>query len=163
MGGSGIRSAVGVVVGLCSRWEAGNLLQRACGAIELGDCTVGTWGFVQTRYRRRLISISLQKTWGTGDLHCPMNKDARIHHWPYATMIRNHKARLTVIGGLVSLSPSVHTASAPSLILVAAVQSPLLPVAQCTVGGAPRLSALPTDHRCCPCCSFGRGRWARSG
>ena len=109
------------------------------------------------------LSISLQETWRTGDLHCPMNKDARIHHWPYATMIRNHKARLTVIGGLVSLSPSVHTASAPSLILVAAVQSPLLPVAQCTVGGAPRLSALPTDHRCCPCCSFGRGRWARSG
>jgi hypothetical protein len=34
-----------VVVGLCRRWEAGNLLQRACGAIELGDCTVGTWGF----------------------------------------------------------------------------------------------------------------------
>jgi hypothetical protein len=32
MGGSGIRSAVGAVVGLCSRWEAGNLLQRACGA-----------------------------------------------------------------------------------------------------------------------------------
>jgi hypothetical protein len=45
MGGSGIRSALGAVVGLCSRWEAGNLLQRACGAMELGDCTVGTWGF----------------------------------------------------------------------------------------------------------------------
>ena len=44
-GGSGIRSAVGVVVGLCSRREAGNLLQRACGVIELGDCTVGRWGF----------------------------------------------------------------------------------------------------------------------
>jgi hypothetical protein len=42
MGGSGIRSAVGVVVGLCSRWEAGNLLEKAGGAIELGDCTVGT-------------------------------------------------------------------------------------------------------------------------
>jgi len=45
MGKSGIRSAVGVVVGLCSRWEAGNLLLRAGGAIQLGDCTVGTWGF----------------------------------------------------------------------------------------------------------------------
>jgi hypothetical protein len=45
MGGSGIRSAVGVVVGLCSRWEAGNLLQRAFGAIELGDWAVGTWRF----------------------------------------------------------------------------------------------------------------------
>ena len=36
MGGSGIRSAVGAVVGLCSRWEAGNLLhghavQWVCG------------------------------------------------------------------------------------------------------------------------------------
>jgi hypothetical protein len=41
MGGSGIRSAVGVVVGLCSRWEAGNLLQRACGAIGLG---IIRWG-----------------------------------------------------------------------------------------------------------------------
>ena len=44
MGGSGIRSAVGVVVGLCSRWEAGNLLLKACGAIELGECKVGSWG-----------------------------------------------------------------------------------------------------------------------
>jgi len=45
MGGSGIRSAVGATVGLCSRWEAGSLLQRACGAMSLGDCTVGMWGF----------------------------------------------------------------------------------------------------------------------
>jgi hypothetical protein len=41
MGESGIRSAVGAVVGLCSRWEACSLLQRACGAMELGDCTGG--------------------------------------------------------------------------------------------------------------------------
>ena len=45
MGGSGIRSAMGAVVGLCSRWEAGNLLQRSCDAMGLRDCTVGTWGF----------------------------------------------------------------------------------------------------------------------
>jgi hypothetical protein len=45
MGGSGIRSVVGVVVGLCSRWEAGDLLQRACGAMGVGDCTVEKWGF----------------------------------------------------------------------------------------------------------------------
>ena len=45
MGGSGIRSSMGAVVGLCSRWEAGSLLQRTCGAMGLGDCTVGTWGF----------------------------------------------------------------------------------------------------------------------
>jgi len=45
MGGSGIRSAVDAVVGLCSRWEAGNLLQRACGAMGLGDRTVGKWRF----------------------------------------------------------------------------------------------------------------------
>jgi hypothetical protein len=42
---SGIRSAVGAVVGLCSRWKAGNLLQRACVAMGLGNCTVGTWGY----------------------------------------------------------------------------------------------------------------------
>jgi len=45
MGGSGIRSAVAAVVGLCSRWEAGSLPQRVCGAMSLGDCMVGTWGF----------------------------------------------------------------------------------------------------------------------
>jgi len=45
MGGSGIRSEVGVAVGLCSRWEAGNLLQRACGAVGLVNCTVGECGF----------------------------------------------------------------------------------------------------------------------
>jgi hypothetical protein len=44
MGGSGIRSAVGAIVGLCSRREARSLLQRACGAMSLGDCTVGMWG-----------------------------------------------------------------------------------------------------------------------
>jgi hypothetical protein len=44
MGGSGIRSAVGAVVCLCSRWETGNLLERACGAMGLGDCMVGPWG-----------------------------------------------------------------------------------------------------------------------
>ncbi len=43
MGGAGIlRSAVGADDGLCSRWEAGNLLQRACDAVGLADCTVGT-------------------------------------------------------------------------------------------------------------------------
>ena len=45
MGGSGIRSALGATFGLCSRWEAGGLLQRACGAMSLGDCTVEMWGF----------------------------------------------------------------------------------------------------------------------
>ena len=44
MGGSGIHFAMGAVVGLCSRWEAGSLLQRACGAMGLGDCTLGAWG-----------------------------------------------------------------------------------------------------------------------
>jgi hypothetical protein len=44
MGGSGIRSEVGASVGLCSRWEAGSLLQWACGAVGLGDCTVETRG-----------------------------------------------------------------------------------------------------------------------
>ena len=35
----------GAVVGLCSRWEAGDLLHRACGAMGVGDCTVEKWGF----------------------------------------------------------------------------------------------------------------------
>jgi hypothetical protein len=45
MGGSGIRSAMGAVVGLCNRWEASNLLQRACVAMGLADCTVESLGF----------------------------------------------------------------------------------------------------------------------
>jgi len=45
MGGSGIRSAMRAVVGLYSRWKAVDLLQRACGAMDLGDCTVEKWGF----------------------------------------------------------------------------------------------------------------------
>ena len=45
MDGSGIRSAVGAVVGLSGRWDAGNLLQRACGALGLRDCTVAWLGF----------------------------------------------------------------------------------------------------------------------
>jgi hypothetical protein len=45
MDGPGIHSAVGAVVGLCNRWKAGSLLQRACGAMGLWDCTVGIWGF----------------------------------------------------------------------------------------------------------------------
>jgi len=40
----GSSSAVGAAVGLCSRWEAGTLLQRSCGAMSLEDCTVGMWG-----------------------------------------------------------------------------------------------------------------------
>ena len=45
MGRSGIHSAVGAVVGLCSRWESGNLPQSACGAMGMGDSTVEAWGF----------------------------------------------------------------------------------------------------------------------
>ena len=45
MGRSGIRSAEGAVIGLCGRWEAGNLLQRACVAMGLVDCTVEAWVF----------------------------------------------------------------------------------------------------------------------
>jgi hypothetical protein len=45
MGGSDIRSAVSVVVGLSGRWEAGILLQRACGTLGLRDWTVAWLGF----------------------------------------------------------------------------------------------------------------------
>jgi hypothetical protein len=65
--------------------------------------------------------------------------------------------------GWASLSPTVHTESTPSLILVAAMQSPLPSGAQCTVGAAPGLSALSSGHGCCLGRSFGRGRWVRSG
>jgi hypothetical protein len=68
MGGSGIRSAVGAVVGLCSRWEAGNLLQRACVAMGLGDCTVGTWGFYTDPVSPAKIPPSLQEIWPTCDI-----------------------------------------------------------------------------------------------
>ena len=46
MGGSGIRFVVGAVASLCNRCEAGSLLKWACGAMDLGDCTVGTWGIL---------------------------------------------------------------------------------------------------------------------
>ena len=45
MDGSGIRSAVGAAVGLSGRWETGNLLQRAGGAVGLRDWTVAWLGF----------------------------------------------------------------------------------------------------------------------
>jgi len=46
MGGSGIRSAVGAVVGLCSRWEVSNLLQGACRAMGLGGLYGGDIGIL---------------------------------------------------------------------------------------------------------------------
>ena len=85
MGGSCIHSAVGAVVGLCSRWEAGSMLQRACSAMGLGDCTVLMRGFIRTRYHRRRFSTLLQETWRTGDIHWPMKEVALIHHCPYAS------------------------------------------------------------------------------
>jgi hypothetical protein len=46
MGGSVIHSAMGAVVSLCSRWETGNLLQRACGAMGLGGLYGGEVGIL---------------------------------------------------------------------------------------------------------------------
>jgi hypothetical protein len=46
MDGSGIRSAVDSVVGVCSRWEAGNLLQKADGAMRLGGLDGGKKGIL---------------------------------------------------------------------------------------------------------------------
>ena len=96
MGGSGIRSVVGAVVGLCSRLEAGNLHQRAFGAMGLGDCTVLTWGFYTDP-----VSPSPLFDFFTGNLansyiHLPMNDDAHIHHCPHAKMLRNYKERIIV-------------------------------------------------------------------
>ena len=71
MGGSGIRSAVVVVVGLCSRWPADNMLQRACGAVGPGDSTAGTLGFYTDP-----ISPSTMFDFITGNL-------ADWIHWPH--------------------------------------------------------------------------------
>jgi hypothetical protein len=46
MGGSDIRSALAAIVGLCSRWQAGNLLQRACGAVGLWGLYGGDVGYL---------------------------------------------------------------------------------------------------------------------
>jgi hypothetical protein len=46
MGGSGFRSALGATVGLSSRWEAGSMLQRACGAMSLGGLYGGDVGIL---------------------------------------------------------------------------------------------------------------------
>jgi len=95
MGESGIRSAVGAVVGLSSRWEAGSLLQRACGAMSLGDCTVGMWGFYTDPVSpATLIDFFAGYLADCGDIHWPINQDARIDHYPYGSKLRNHKAHL---------------------------------------------------------------------
>jgi len=97
MGGSDIRSGVGAVVGLCSRWEAGSLLQRACGAMGVGDCTVGMQGLYTDPVSSATLSTSVQEIWRTGDIYLPMNEDARMQYCPYANMLRNHKACLIVL------------------------------------------------------------------
>jgi hypothetical protein len=51
--------------------------------------------FIRSRYRRRRFSTSLQIIWLTRDIHWPMNEAAPIDHFPYASMLRNHKVRLT--------------------------------------------------------------------
>jgi hypothetical protein len=68
MGGSGIRSVVGAVVGLCSRWEAGNLRQRACGAIGLEDCTVGMWEFYTDPESPAPFFVIFTGIWRPGDI-----------------------------------------------------------------------------------------------
>ena len=73
MGGSGIRSAVGATVGLCSRWEADIMVQRLSGAMSLADCTVGRKNYMRTGYRRRRFSTSLKVIWLTGDIHWTLN------------------------------------------------------------------------------------------
>ena len=97
MSGSGIRPAVGAVVGLCSRWEAGNLLQRASGAMGLGDCTVGEWVFYTDPVSPEALSTSMHEIWQTGNIHWPMNESARVNHRPHANMLRKHIARQIVL------------------------------------------------------------------
>ena len=52
--------------------------------------------FKQTLYRRRRFSTSAEEIWRTGDIHWPMNEDARIDHCLYTNMLRNHEASLIV-------------------------------------------------------------------
>ena len=53
--------------------------------------------FIRTRYRRRRFSTSWQEIRRTGDIHWPISENARIDHCPYASIPRNHKARLVVL------------------------------------------------------------------
>jgi hypothetical protein len=46
------------------RWEAGNLLQRAHGAMGLGDCTVGSWVFYTDPVSPAKIPPSFRKFGG---------------------------------------------------------------------------------------------------
>ena len=52
---------------------------------------------MRSRYRRRRFSTSLQEIWRSGDIHWPINEDALMHHCPYPSIPRNHKARLIVL------------------------------------------------------------------
>jgi hypothetical protein len=69
----------------CSK---GHAVQWAWGIVRWGHRD-----FIRTRYRRRLFSTSLQVVLRTGDIHWPINEDARIDHFPYEYMLRNNKAR----------------------------------------------------------------------
>jgi hypothetical protein len=63
----------------------------------LGIVRWGRVGIIQTRYRQRHFSTSLQETWRTDDFHWPTNEDARLCQCPYLNMLRKHKVRLTVL------------------------------------------------------------------
>ena len=94
---SGIRSAVGAVVGLCSRWEAGRVLQRACGALGLGDCKVGTGGFYTDQVSPASLFGFFTGNLADWDIHWRIYEDARVYQYPYANMLGNHKVRLIVL------------------------------------------------------------------
>jgi hypothetical protein len=65
--------------------------------MELGDCTVGNWDPIRTRYRRRRFSTSSQEIRRSDDIHWPINEDTLIDYYPHARMPSNHKAHLSVI------------------------------------------------------------------
>lgn len=62
-----------------------------------GIVRLGLGEFIRTRYRRRRFSTSIQEIWQTRDIHWPTNENVRIDHCPYASIPRNHKARLIVL------------------------------------------------------------------
>ena len=73
----------------CSR---GHAVQWVWGIVRWGSVD-----FIRTRYRLRRFSTSVQEIWRIGDIHWPMDEDARVDHCPFTTMLKNHKEPLTVL------------------------------------------------------------------
>jgi hypothetical protein len=87
MGGSGTRSAVGAVDGLSGRWEAGNLLQRACGTIGLMDWTEAWSRSYTDQVSRAGFTGSLQEICRADDAQWTANENVRIDHFCFEVLV----------------------------------------------------------------------------